>query len=92
MTEAEWAGVEKQINAIKEQQALEELGQMLITQKDTILSLRKKVKEQALYIKMLDQVGMDRQEKLDKLEATLARLEKELLQLRCVNTKNRTNK
>lgn len=89
MTEAEWAGVEKQINAIKEQEALEELGRMLISQKETIHALKKKVKEQALYIKMLDQVGLDRQEKMEKLEETLALLEKELIQLRCLKNKKK---
>ncbi len=82
MTPKEWAAVERQIDEVREQQAIKELGDLLIAQKRIISQQAKELQDKSILINILEDLNTQRNDKLEKLEATLTKLETELAKLR----------
>ncbi len=75
LTEKEYAEFKRQVNYAQEQAALEDIAELLAVQD-------KKIKDQNIYIKVLEDLAVSRQGKLDRLEKVLETLEQEVLKLR----------
>lgn len=75
LTRQEWAECEKLIHDSEEQQALLDIAELLAVQ-------TKKIEDQTIYIRVLEDLAVSREEKVKRLEGTLEQLEKEVMKLR----------
>ncbi len=75
LTEAEYNEFQKTIRELREQEAIDGIAELLALQ-------TKKLKDQAIYIQVLEDLAESKREKIEKLEETLTVLEQEVMKLR----------